>query len=151
MKLTEILENISLVGRLDLIPSLTAKRHVLFNPFFLLATRVGRTAGEELSLIDLTCVWKAARGIRILDYGVALAELSTTSSAWAEWGDPLLANTVPSLVLLPRHFFFFCLRSSRVRQLHIPASAASCYHTLERSSRAGIARSFEHFMKTVMG
>lgn len=107
MKLTEILENISLVGRLDLIPSLTAKRHVLFNPFFLLATRVGRTAAEELSLIDLTCVWKAARGIRILDYGVALAELSTTSSAWAEWGDPLLANTVPSLVLLPRHFFFF--------------------------------------------
>lgn len=143
MKLTEILENISLVGRLDLIPSLTAKRHVLFNPFFLLATRVGRTAGEELSLIDLTCVWKAARGIRILPqhHGVALAKLSTTSSAWAEWGDPLLANTVPSLVLLPRHFFFFVRGAAECVNfisllLRLPATTRSKDHREQESHGA---------------
>ena len=72
------------------------------------ATRVGRTPGEELSLIDLTCVWKAACGLLILpqQHGVAFAELSTTSSAWE---DLFLANTVPSLVLLSRHFFLFSL------------------------------------------
>lgn len=103
MKLTENLENVSLVSRLDQIPGLTAKRHVLFTPLCQLPGLEGHQV--KSSLTDLTCVWKAARGLWILpqQHGVALAELSTTSSAWE---DLFLANTVLSLVLLSRHFFF---------------------------------------------